>query len=110
MGQVRDSRVRPGEVTAATLLTAFTDLHRDVSAVLSKVEVIEAGRTADRATLADHEARLRVIQDALPPALETRLIAGEKWRWQVAAVLGVVALVAGLLSGWVSSLLAHAHP
>lgn len=110
MGHVRDNRVRPGEVTAATLLTAVTDLHRDISTVLTKVEVMEAGRRADAERLADHESRLRVIQDALPPGLETRLIAGEKWRWQVAGVLAVVALVASVLSGWVSTLLAHAHP
>lgn len=71
---------------------------------------MEAGRRADGERLSDHESRLRVLQDQMPPNLESRLVAGERWRWQVAGGLALLAVVAGVLSGWISELLAHAHP
>lgn len=110
MGRVRVQRIPPGLVTATDVMAAVDRLSANVATVLTKVEVMEASRRADTVQLADHEARLRVVQDAMPPNLESRLLSGEKWRWQVAAVLSFFAVVSGVASGWIGTILAHAHP
>lgn len=90
-----------GQVTIADLYRALTDLNKNVSTVLTKMEVVELKNTTQQQRTDDHETRLRTaesfIQELKGKAAATR---------NVAATIG--ALV-GLASGIISAIIAHIH-
>jgi hypothetical protein len=93
--------VAGGQVTIADLYRALTDLNKNVSAVLTKIEVIETKNGIQQNTSNDHEQRLRqaeqFIQELKGKANATR---------NIAASLGTAA---GLISGVVATIVAHLH-
>ena len=81
----------PGSsVTVADLYHEMVGLRADVTAALTKMERSnERGAAAERVQ-SDHEARLRVLENAVPSSLEVRMMALEKFRWQIAGALVVL--------------------
>ena len=80
-------------VTISDLYHELVALRTDVAAALSKMErTSERAAGAERAQ-ADHEARLRTLENAIPSSLEVRIMTLEKFRWQV---LGALVAINGL--------------
>lgn len=84
----------PGQVTIADLFRVMSAIQSDLSKALTKLEVIDTRNTAADATSGDHENRLRKLESAYQ-------------RVYGAAV--AIGTVAGVISGWLSSLAHHAH-
>lgn len=101
--------IPPGQVTAADVLAATSEIRRDVAQVLTRVEVIDARDTSHAAQLADHEARIRLVEHQMPEHLTARLVGVERWQWRAGGVVAALAAVAGLLGSLLGSLIAHAH-
>lgn len=106
---VRKDQLSNGVVTTATLLSELSAIRIDVASMLTKVEVVSIQYAGMQATVADHETRLRQVFSEIPADLPKRLSLVEKWQWRVSAVVGFAALVAGMASGWVGSLVFHTH-
>lgn len=96
-------------VTGWDIMTEVTGMRRDVSTVLTKVEVMSAQQALFTAQMSDVESRLRLVQAAMPEQLEARLTAVERWQWRTGGALAAVGVVAGLLGGWIGTLLGHVH-
>ena len=74
-------------VTVADLYHELVGMRADLATMLTKMErVDERGANAERVQ-ADHEARLRALETAVPSSLEGRIQALEKFRWQIAGAL-----------------------
>jgi len=84
-------------VTVADLYHEMVGLRADVTAALTKMERSnERGASAERVQL-DHEARMRVLENAVPSSLEVRIMALEKFRWQIAGALVAIQVLAVLV-------------
>lgn len=94
-------------VTTWDLFSEVTGMRRDVSKVLTKVEVMSAQQALFTAQMTDVEARLRVLQGAVPDQLGPRLMAVERWQWRTAGIMATVAFIAGILGGYLGLLIAH---
>ena len=78
----------------ADLYNAIMAIKTDLTRSLSKLEVMES-RNGDADRLhADHEARVRALENAVPSSLEMRIMALEKFRWQIAGALVVIQVLA----------------
>lgn len=68
---------------------------KDIYDKLIDVEKSVTLMTPQAQTVTDHEARLRVVEAALPEHLEKRLLALEKWKWSIpaTAVTAILAIV-----------------
>lgn len=73
---------------------------KDIYDKLTDVEKTVNHMTHQGQTILDHEARLRVVETAMPDQLEARLRSLEKWKWSVppTAVAAIIALVQQLLA------------
>lgn len=98
-----------GNITAADLLGEVGAARRDIQAVMTKVEVMDARHTVTSAAVADHELRLRVVEGLVPSDLPSRIRALERWQWKAIGALAVVAIIVGIVSGYLGGLLEHAH-
>lgn len=84
-------------VTVADLYHELVGMRTDVATMLTKMErVDERGAASDR-TQADHETRLRDLENAVPSSLEVRIMALEKFRWQIVGALIVINVLAVLV-------------
>lgn len=72
---------------------------KDIYDKLTDVEKTVNNMTHQAQTLLDHEARIRVVETALPDHLEARVRSLEKWKWSIAptAVAAIIAIVQQLL-------------
>lgn len=98
-----------GQVTAADVLTEIGAARRDITTVLTKVEVLDDRYGRVLAQLGDHETRIRLLDDEMPKQLATRLLALERFQWKALGALVVVGIVVGVVAGWLGSLLTHIH-
>lgn len=101
--------VQTGQVTAADLYGEVTAARRDIQNVLTKVEVMGSQNVTMAGQLADHEARIRLLDDRIPDHAAARLTAVERWQWRAAGAIGILAIIAGVISGWLASVLTHVH-
>jgi len=90
-------------VTISDLYHELVALRADVAAALSKMErANERAATAERLQ-ADHETRLRTLENAVPSSLEVRMMALEKFRWQIAGALVVLNVMAIIIEWFIFS-------
>lgn len=82
----------------ALILNELTQMRRDSQVMLEKVVRIEE-TVRD---VGDHEARLRVLEQALPDEAKVRLTALERWRW---TAMGAIMAAGGSLALSVASAL-----
>lgn len=88
------SEIPSAQVTIGDLYRELVGMRGDLTRSLSKLEVIES-RNSDADRLhADHEARIRAVEGALPSSLEGRIMALEKFRWQLVGALVVINVLA----------------
>lgn len=104
-----DGQIQPGTVTAADLYGAVEATRREVGQILTKVEVMDDRHSRFMAQVADHETRLRNTEAAIPNRLIDRLVALEHWQWRATGVVSVIAVLSGVVAGFLTALLAH-HP
>jgi hypothetical protein len=97
------------QVAGRKLMTEMMAVRRDVSSVLTKVEVMTATQAHASAQMNDIEARLRLLQAAVPDQLGQRLTAVERWQWRTGGALAAIAVIAGTLGGFLGTLIAHVH-
>jgi hypothetical protein len=84
-------------VTVADLYHELVGMRADLATMLTKMErVDERGMTAERIQ-SDHETRMRALETALPSSLEGRIMALEKFRWQIAGALLAINAMAVLI-------------
>jgi len=82
------TELNAGAVTVADLYREIVGMRADVAQALTRIEVINV-QNADADKLhADHEARIRQL---------------EAFRWKLAGIAVVLAIIAGFLSAWFSS-------
>jgi len=86
-------------VTVADLYHEMVGLRADVTAALTKMERSDARGTAIENAQADHEARLRALENAVPSSLEVRIMTLEKFRWQILGALVAINAL-GVLVEW----------
>lgn len=96
-------------VTGWDLMAEVSATRREVGAVLTRVEVMDARQQLAAAQQADIETRLRAVQDAIPDRLDARLTAVERWQWRTGGAIAAVGVVFGLLGGLLGTLLSHVH-
>lgn len=77
------------------VLNELTVMRAESRETLVKVTTIEE-RVKD---VGDHEARLRVVESAMPPDAKTRITSLERWRYGL-PIAGIVGLGSLVLSGW----------
>lgn len=82
------------QITIGDLYHELVGVRTDVSKALVSLEVINATNTVADQIHRDHETRLRAL---------------EAWRWKLAGVLVVVAILIGFVSAWLSDTLAQHH-
>ena len=81
-------------VTVADLYHEIAGLRADVTAALTRMERSDERGAGLERTQADHEARVRALENAIPSSLEVRIMALEKFRWQIAGALVVIQVLA----------------
>ena len=82
------------DVTISDLYHELVGLRTDVAQMLTKMERVEERSAAFDRGLADHETRVRALENAVPSSLEVRIMALEKFRWQIAGALVVIQVLA----------------
>lgn len=80
------------------VLNELTVMRAESRETLVKVTTIEE-RVKD---VGDHEARLRVVESAMPPDAKTRLTSLERWRYGL-PITGIVAIGGTVLSAWTAT-------
>jgi hypothetical protein len=92
----------PGEIPASSV--TVTDLYHelvgmraDVAAMLTKMERVDERAVNSERVVGDHESRLRTLETAVPTSLEGRILALEKFRWQIIGALVVLNVLAVLV-------------
>jgi hypothetical protein len=88
------------QVTMGDLYREIVGLRADLTRSLSKLEVIESRNGEADRLHADHEARLRSLEHALPTGLDGRMMSLEKFRWQVVGALIAINALAVIVE-WV---------
>ena len=104
-----EGQIPSGTVTAADLYGAVEATRREVGQILTQVTVMDDRHGRVIAQVADHEARLRALEVAVPTRLADRVISLERWQWRAGGVVATCALLGGLLAGFLEQLIAH-HP
>lgn len=99
----------PGQVTAADLYGEVTAARRDMATMLTKVEVMDDRYARHGMELTDHENRLRALEASAVPKGGERLASVEKWQWRTGGMLAVLAILAGIVAGFLEQLVNH-HP
>jgi len=69
----------------------------DLAALRSMIERADERHGNSERIQSDHETRLRNMENAIPSALEVRIMALEKFRWQIAGALVAINGLAVLL-------------
>jgi hypothetical protein len=87
------SELPTGQVTIGDLYRELVGMRGDLARSLSKLEVMEARHGDAERQQADHEGRLRTMEASIPTGLEGRVMALEKFRFQL---LGALIVVQGL--------------
>jgi hypothetical protein len=77
-----------GQVTIADLYRELVGMRTDVARALTRIEVIDARNTSADNLDRDHESRIRAL---------------EAFRWKMAGIAVVLAIIFGLLSGYLSN-------
>ena len=72
------------EEMGALILNELTQMRRDNHVMLEKVVRIEE-TVRD---VGDHEARIRVLEQAIPDEVKVRLNALERWKWTAMGAIG----------------------
>ena len=91
----------PGSsVTISDLYHELVGMRADLAAALTRMERSEARSTATEHVQSDHETRIRTLETAIPSSLEVRIMALEKFRWQVVGALVVIQAL-GIIVEWV---------
>jgi hypothetical protein len=98
-----------GQITAADLFGEMSAVRREVSAMLGRVDVLYYQHGDMSKVVADHESRLRVLSDKVPPDIAQRLAAVEKWQIKATVMASGVAAAVSLVVEYVVSLVAHMH-
>lgn len=84
------SDLPPGSVTLSDLYAAINALRGEIAIALARLGVIES-RNGDADSIhGDHEARLRVLERAVPAGLETRITALERMAWKLVGAFATV--------------------
>lgn len=109
MGGMTSPAIPIGQVTAADLMGEVSAARRDIQGVLTRVEVMDTRHGTVSAHVADLELRMRVVEAAMPESLKSRLGQLERWQWKAAGAMAAVAIVVGLLAGWIGTLLGRLH-
>lgn len=99
----------PDHVTTTDLYGQLILIRTEIAEVKADTRVIAATGQLVRADVADHETRIRELQAAVPVKLSDRLAAVERWQVRAGAVIALIAAVAGVFSGYLSSLLFRVH-
>ena len=97
----------PVSITNDQLYAEIVGLRGDVRGALLRIEVTDAKAGQATAAIADHESRVRVLEAVIPDDLAGRLVAVERWQWRAAGAIAAVGVVAGLLGGWLATIVAH---
>ena len=86
-------------VSLSDLYHELAALRETVTAALTKMERTNERANAAEQRVTDHESRIRDLETAVPSSLEIRIMALEKFRWQVAG--GIIAIqTLGVLVEW----------
>lgn len=101
--------IPPGQITAVDLFSVLEATRRDIQNVLTRVEVLDDRYVRTNGDIHELDGRLRVVEGKIPDGLTARLRALERWQWKAVGALAVVAIAVGVLSGWLGSVLGHAH-
>lgn len=98
----------------ADVYTMFSQLQAGMMEIKLHLERVDVEHRQKSETVADHEARLRVIEATGPgqfagdvSGLTARLVALERFRYTLAGGLALVALVFSALGAWLVSALTH---
>jgi hypothetical protein len=75
------------EITIRDVYDRVTEIGAQVGKFGAHLESVEARLESGQARMADHETRLRTMETAIPSSLEMRIMALEKFRWQIAGAL-----------------------
>lgn len=86
------------EEMGALILNELTQMRRDSQTMLEKVVRIEE-TVRD---VGDHEARIRVLEQAMPDEAKVRLTALERWRYGM-PITGLLALGGAAVSAWTAT-------
>jgi hypothetical protein len=81
-----------GQVTIADLFRVMSAIQADLGRALTKLEVIDSRNTGADRVHADHETRLRLLEQA---------------RYKLIGAATTVGIISGALSGWVTAILHH---
>lgn len=92
----------PGTVTLADLFRVMSAIQADLGKVATRLEVINSRNQNADEIHRDHETRLRMMEAALPPALDKRLSVLEQVRAKQA---GAMALLGALSGGGTATLI-----
>ena len=87
------------DVTISDLYHELVGLRTDVAQMLTKMERVEERSAAFDRGLADHETRVRALENAVPSSLEIRIMALEKFRYLILGALVVIQSL-GVLLEW----------
>ena len=87
------------DVTISDLYHELVGLRTDVAQMLTKMERVEERSAAFDRGLADHEARMRALENAVPSSLEVRIMSLEKFRYLLLGALVVIQSL-GVLLEW----------
>jgi hypothetical protein len=77
-----------GQVTIADLYRELSGMRSDIGRALTKMEVIESRNTDAEQLHRDHELRIRQL---------------EAFRWKLAGIAIVAAIIIGFASAWLSA-------
>jgi hypothetical protein len=91
--------------TEITLITIYDRLAAVDNKLDSHIARVDERLDHGSRQIADHEARLRTVEAALPPGLEGRISALERFRWGAA---GAAALAGALSGGGLATVLVFA--
>lgn len=96
-------------ITIGDLYRELVTIRTDMASMLTETKVIATRAESVTADITDHEGRIRRLEASFPPALASRLASVERWQLRAGAVVSFIALVVGLLSGWISAAILHVH-
>ena len=88
------------QITMGDLYREIQATRGEVARVLARLDRVEERYLTTASRQDDHESRLRGLENAIPSSLEVRIMALEKFRWQVVGALIVIQAL-GIIVEWV---------
>lgn len=86
-----------GQITIGDLYKVLVDLQGTMSKLAAHIERIDGRNQAADALHADHEARIRVMEGAIPTNLEGRITGLERMAWKMVGAFGAINAAAVLV-------------